>query len=132
MKTALAIAFLIFLTACSPSAVERTDEIPPAVLEGHLSFGPFSPVARIDEPTPEIPPEMFEGRFVLVSDTKGQIVYEIPVGADGHYQMELKPDTYIINVTTIGIETAKTLPAEIKLVSGETFTLDIFIDTGLR
>jgi hypothetical protein len=51
---------------------------------------------------------------------------------DGSYSVELEPGTYRIDLIPNGIDLSKELPQTVTLAAGETLTLDIDIDTGIR
>ncbi|HUF37225.1 MAG TPA: hypothetical protein VMN57_01770 [Anaerolineales bacterium] len=129
------------LAACTPAEPAddgiTTDEPGPAagaaVVQGRITFGPLQPVIQKDEPTPEIPPEAYEGRFVLVYRPDGEtLVDEAAVQPDGAYRIELAPGEYVIDFTLVGIERAENIPAAVTLTAGQVLELDIAVDTGIR
>jgi len=136
--TLLTAALLAACTPVEPAApAEATDESAPspetAVLEGLIVFGPLQPVVKKDEPTPEIPPEAYEGRMVLVYLAGGEtLLTEAAVQPDGSYRIELEPGEYVIDFTLAGIERSESVPAEVSLEAGEVMELDISVDTGIR
>jgi hypothetical protein len=132
---------LLALSACTP--VEPANEGatpdepgPPsetAVVHGRIVFGPLQPVELKDEPTPEIPPEAFEGRMVLVYRPDGEtLVTEAAVQPDGTYRVELEPGDYVIDFTLAGIERSESVPADVSLEAGALLEFDISVDTGIR
>jgi len=87
----------------------------------------------VDAPTPEIPPELFEGRKVLVYGEDGTaLIAEAAVLSDGTFHLYISPGTYVIDFSFVGIERAEGLPATLTLVSGETTQLDISVDTVMN
>jgi hypothetical protein len=104
-----------------------------AVLTGQVVFGPLTPVIVEGEPTPEIPPEAFEGRSVLIYLPDGETFFaEAQVGPDGVYRIELPPGDYVVDFTLVTIETSASVPAEITLSPGQVLEFDIDVDTGIR
>jgi len=119
------------LFSCTP-AVQET-----ALLKGAVTIGPIWPVETPGQDQP-VPPEVFTSRKIMVYDASGEkLVAEVSITqigqtAGGYYTVLLAPGTYTIDILHQGIDHADGLPAEITLSSGETLTLDINIDTGIR
>lgn len=102
-------------------------------LQGHVTIGPLQPVARVDEPTPVVPPEVYAARQIVVFATDGQAeIARVPIGPDGTYQVALPPGSYVVDINRAGIDSSKDLPAKVQIVAGQTTTLDVDIDTGIR
>jgi hypothetical protein len=120
------------LTVSCQSGTQET-----ATLKGMLTIGPLTPVERPGV-TPTAPPEVFASRKVMVYDDSGKkLVREVAITqvgqtATGSYAVELAPGTYTIDINHLGIDRAAGLPKEITLAAGQTVTLDIDIDTGIR
>ena len=121
---------LVFLLgACSAQPPQPRS----AVLQGHVTIGPLSPVVQEGVPEPTPAPELYAGRMVRVFAEDGQtLITEAPVNADGTYRVELAPGTYVVMISLVGIEFSKDLPATVPLDPDQTVTLDIGIDTGIR
>jgi hypothetical protein len=103
------------------------------LLIGHVTIGPLTPVVRIDQPTPTIPPEVFTSRQLDVYQADGKTwVSSVQFKSDGTYQISLMPGNYVIALPRKGIEHARELPKEIKIEAGQTVIVDIDIDTGMR
>ena len=101
-------------------------------LQGHVNIGPLRPVVRIDEPTPVVPPEAYAARQIVVYDADGQTeVAHVQIGPDGNYEVALPPGTYVVDLTRAGRDRSN-LPAKIQIATGQTTTLDVEIDTGIR
>ena len=102
-------------------------------LQGHVNIGPLQPVVRVDEPTPVVPPEAYAARQIVIYAADGQTeIARIQIGPDGNYDVALPPGTYVIDLTRSGIDTSKNLPAKVQIEAGQTKTLDVEIDTGIR
>ena len=121
----------LFLAGCADGAGE------PGRLEGKVTIGPIVPVERPGE-TYEVPCEVYEARKVMVYDASGRkLVREVAITqvgqtATGSYTVELAPGTYTVDINHLGIDRAAGLPREVTLAAGETLTIDIDIDTGIR
>jgi hypothetical protein len=102
-------------------------------LQGHVSIGPLQPVARADEPTPVVPPEVYAARQIVVTNADDQAdSYRVPIGPDGTYQVALAPGSYLVDFNRVGIDFSKDLPATAEIAAGQTITLNVIIDTGIR
>ena len=102
-------------------------------LQGHVNIGPLQPVVRIDEPTPVVPPEAYAARQIVVYAADGQTeIARVQIGTDGNYQVALAPGTYVVDLIRSGIDSSKNLPAKVQIAAGQTTTLDVEIDTGIR
>ena len=113
-----------------------TGQIEPDVatgtLQGHVNIGPLQPVVRVDEPTPVVPPEVYAARQIVVYAADGQTeIARVQIGPDGNYEVALPPGPYVVDLTRSGIDRSN-LPAKIQITAGQTTTLDVEIDTGIR
>jgi len=132
----LSLALLILLGSlalfsCTPAPQET------ALLKGAVTIGPIWPVEQPGE-NPPVPPEVFTSRKIMVYDASGdKLVQEVSITqigqtASGYYTVILSPGAYTIDINRLGIDSADNLPREITLTAGQTFTLDVNIDTGIR
>ena len=122
---ALATAGLL-LAGCSGDSTST------GTLEGRVTIGPISPVEQPGE-KPPAPPEVYEARKIMVYDSNGsRLIKEVNLGQDGYYSTTLKPGTYTVDINHIGIDSSSDVPIKIEISPGETVSLDIDIDTGIR
>lgn len=123
---------LFLLTACA----EPNDFPPPpnAILTGTVSVGPLGPgPVQLDAPTEEVPAEVYTSRGLQIFAEDGETpIAEVKFKSDGTYWLEITPGTYVVALIPLGIDTAEGLPVTLTLKPGETTTLDIVIDTGIR
>lgn len=142
-KIIFPLIFLILagiLAACTGSGPVRgvptsgPPEAMPAVLQGKVSIGPLSPVEPAPGKAPAtLPAELFTSRSMDIFQPDGKtLVKNISFNPDGTYKVELPPGTYVIDLKKSGLDQAEGLPKTITLNPGETQTLDITIDTGIR
>jgi len=105
---------------------------PKGTLQGQVTIGPICPVERPDRPC--LPtPETYAARKVLVLSSDGaNLVATVPLNQTGSYRVELDPGTYVVDINRAGIDRSPDVPRTITLTAGETVTLDIDIDTGIR
>jgi len=105
---------------------------PRGTLQGQVTIGPICPVERPDQPcTPT--PEAYAARKVLVLSADGAtLIATVSLNQTGYYRVELEPGTYVVDINRVGIDRSPDVPRTITLAAGETYTLDIDIDTGIR
>ena len=116
----------LFILGCSNVPSE------PGVLTGEVTIGPLVPVERPGVKY-DIPCEVYEARKVMVYDSNHRkLVDQVDIDCNGHYQVELKADIYVVDINRIGIDHSSEVPTKVEIKSGETIQLDIDIDTGIR
>ena len=126
------IAIIIAALLVSPAAGCASETQEPGTLEGNVTIGPIWPVERPGEQKP-IPPEVYEARKVMVYDKSGKrLIEEVNLSSDGYYSVQLKPETYTIDINHIGIDSSSEVPKQIVIESSKTVVLNIDIDTGIR
>ena len=124
----IAVAVVIFLSpeTSGPDVAGGT-----GTLTGNVSIGPLCPV----EPCMVSPDRLaaaYAARTLVVSDPGGSVIATtVPDPYDG-YSFRLKPGIYIIDIRHQGIDRSPDLPETVTISAGETVTLDITIDTGIR
>jgi len=120
------IALLFLLLACQVQPQAKGG------LEGKISIGPICPVER-NPPDPACQPkaETYQAWPIAVLQDDKKIT-TIVAKADGTFHIELPPGTYTVDHEKQQHFGKGTLPATVTIKSGETETLDIQIDTGIR
>ena len=115
--------------AC-PSAAPRSE----GTLEGTMAIAPICPVERIPpDPRCQPTPEMYAAHQVYVYDSAhSRFVATLIPDATGHFSAVLPVGTYVVDVQHRAIGGARDLPKTIVIKSGETVTISIDIDTGIR
>jgi hypothetical protein len=121
---------LLFISACDKQITQET-----GFLEGNISIGPICPVER-DPPDPGCLPtaETYKAYPVSVWTSNGRRkIAQINPALDGSFITELTPGNYLVILENeqnkIG---SSTLPVGISIISKETTSLNINIDTGIR
>ena len=123
----LLLGLITFSAACSAPQSTET-----GVLQGHVSIGPLIPVEQVGVPY-ITPCEVFIVRKILVYDESGKkLLKTLNIDCDGIYATELAAGKYTIDINKAGIDSSGQLPAIIEIKFGQTVTLDIDIDTGIR
>lgn len=102
------------------------------ILSGKVTIGPICPVERVGVPCP-VPSEAYLSREFIAVGTDGKTVASFHADPDGSYNVSLAPGIYVVKSAKTGIGYfSKDLPATVTIVSGQTVTLNINIDTGIR
>lgn len=105
------------------------------VLQGKVAIGPICPVERIP-PDPSCQPteETYKGWPIAVwTADKNRKVALLEPNADGTFRTLLAAGNYIVDYDKTQSYIGKqNLPATVTIKPGETTTLDIRIDTGIR
>ena len=97
-------------------------------LTGTISIGPVCPVEPCDQSAGSI----YVGRELVLLSTDGDPI-RVPLADDGSFKVNLEPTTYLIRLEGcdyLGCDQA--FPVEKTVVSGETTTLNVNLDTGIR
>lgn len=102
------------------------------ILMGKVSIGPNCPVEREGMPcTPS--PEAYTSREFIVFNSNQKEVTRFHADASGSYSISLLPGTYTVVLAKTGIGfMSKDLPATVVIKAGQSATLNIDIDTGIR
>lgn len=101
-------------------------------LSGQVSIGPICPVERegvVCTPSPEA----YASREFIVLDSNQKEVTRFRADAMGSYSISILPGTYTVVSAKTGMGyMSKDLPSTITIKSGQSTTLNIDIDTGIR
>jgi len=130
-----AIFMIAILLVLAPGCTGKAEL--PGTLEGTVIIGPIWPVERPGE-NPPVSPEVFAARKIMVYDEQGKKLMEtvditqIGQSAEGRYSIQLKPGDYVVDINKAGIDHSAEVPRTVEIKTGQTVTLDISIDTGIR
>ncbi|HLF72307.1 MAG TPA: carboxypeptidase-like regulatory domain-containing protein [Dehalococcoidia bacterium] len=117
----------------TPSATSTPIAIPAGrgAIAGRVTRGPICPVQTVP-PRPECEDAPVAG-IVLTASRNGAQVASATTGGDGRYLFLLTPGSYTIEIAPLPAPTfTKDLPRSITVREGDTVTLDVLIDTGVR
>lgn len=128
--TAIVLGFILSATGCGGSGGEPRAS---GFLKGTVTIGPLCPV----EPctiSPEHLAAVYAARKVIVyNPDRTLVVKELSLDQNnGGYSAELEAGRYIVDINHIGIDRSPDVPKTVTIDPGQTVTLDIAIDTGLR
>ena len=110
-------------------------QMPPSGPQGALSVdvvaGPTCPVEQAEDPCP---PAKVTDRSVTISTPAGAVVATVTTDAKGHFTIVLAPGDYVIQVAIVpgapGMR--QDSPGNVTVVAGQTTTVEITLDTGIR
>ena len=141
----LVLAGVMLVSACGPlaQAPPPNPSLPTAplptpnqqsgYLEVRASIGPVEPVQRIGVPSPTPSSAVCSSRGVVVytSDT-GAEVERVSFAPDCTCRVALAPGRYRVELDRHGIDLSRDLPQTVQVQQGQTTSLDVSIDTGIR
>ena len=134
MKKFVPVALVLAWAACA--AQPTPVGVPPVgFVEGKVSIGPLTPVQRIDETPPPIPPEVYAAYVIRIYRSDGTtLVLDVKIDPAGMYRAALGAGSYGIGAARAdgGTMLSRASPQPIEIQSGQTLHLDIDIDTGIR
>jgi hypothetical protein len=122
---AVAGAALVVLAACGsigPSGSQRKSGI-----EGVAVAGPQCPVEVVGSPCPARPVSV----TLTVIDSAGGVVTTFTTSADGRFQVELTPGTYML-ATRVKNGPQLLRPVTVNVKDGAYTEVRLFLDTGIR
>ncbi len=128
---AVVLGFILLATGCGGSGAGELRAS--GFLKGTVTIGPLCPV----EPctiSPEQLAAVYAARKVIVyTPDRTVVVKELSLDQNnGGYSAELEAGQYIVDINHIGIDRSPDVPKTVTIGPGQTVTLDIAIDTGLR
>src|SRR6185503_1370293 len=90
--------FLILLTCCTHK--NMTTETKSSSIEGRVTIGPLRPgPVRVDQPEPEVPPELFAShKIVVLSEDGNTKIAESKIDSKGFYKIDVPSGTYLVDV----------------------------------
>lgn len=102
-------------------------------IEVTVVAGPVCPVEQ-NPPDPACEPRPVQGARILVQPGDGRdiLVGEATTDADGHGIIRLPPGEYIVFGMDVEGLMGRPEPVAVSLESGETMSLDLVYDTGIR
>jgi hypothetical protein len=102
------------------------------LLEGVATISPLCPV----EPchiSDEARAAAYAARHLVIT-AEGPLprIYEVPFSSDGLYRIALPGGRYQVDLAKNGIDRSPGIPATVTIKQGETVTINLSIDTGIR
>lgn len=121
------LCILLALEACGGNATTPAT----ATIQGTVTAGPTCPV---ETPEGSCAPRPVSDRKVDLNTKAGAIVETTKTDSAGHYRFLTDPGSYVVHVQIVQGEIGmrQTTPGDVTVGAGQTITLDILLDTGLR
>jgi hypothetical protein len=123
---AVAVGIVMSPKTLGPDVADGTE-----TLTGNVSIGPLCPVEPCMVP-PDRLTAAYAARTIIVSDTGGSMIATTAPDPYDGYSFILKPGMYVVDIRPLGIDQSPDLPENVTIHAGETVTLDISVDTGIR
>ena len=99
-------------------------------IEGTVTIGPWTPVELPGGSHP--PPEVFTSRRIILEGSMFNRI-EVPMNGTGFFRAQVRAGTYRVTMTNCTfLGCVRALPVTVTVRPGETTTLNIDIDTGIR
>ena len=122
MRTATAALVLILV----PSACGRAHEATSGIT-GIVRAGPTCPVETIDLPCP-----LLEWEGTVRATASDGATFETDTDGDGAYALAVPPGVYDVTALTEAGGPPTAVPVRVTVAEGETLTVDLEVDTGIR
>ena len=102
------------------------------MIQGAVTIAPVCPVEQAGNPC-TASPEAYTSRLIIVYAIDGRtVIAQVHPGPTGTYQTSVSPGTYIIDIAHTGMDHSKDTPRQVVVAPGQTVTVNISIDTGIR
>lgn len=131
MRASVVVAISLLLVACAPAS--PTTPVATGELEVTVVAGPVCPVETLP-PDPACAPRPVPDARVLVSPGDGRevLVAEATTDEDGIARLELPPGDYIVSGGEVDGLFGLPSPTTATVVAGETTSVTLAYDTGIR
>ena len=130
LATALALACIALLAACGgdPTPTPEPPDKAEGILTGRVTIGPLCPVEPCANPAPDV----YSSRELLLT-RDGEAPVVLPLADDGSFQALIPTGIYSVELSDcVFLGCGLSLPVVVTVTDGETATLAIDIDTGIR
>ena len=117
----------LLLAACGQSASVAGQ----GTLTGDVEASPTCPVEQVGKPCPPAP---VPNREVQILDASGTVAATTTTDIHGHFSLTIAPGAYVVKVAIVSgqIGMRQTTPGNVTVASGQTATITIVLDTGIR
>ena len=117
----------LFVAACGAG----TSSGPFGTIAGDVVAGPTCPVERVSSPCP---PEPVQNRLVTISTPSGAEVARTTTDVTGHFSVDVRPGAYVVTVQIVQgqVGLRQITPGNVSVTAGQTTTIHIELDTGIR
>ncbi len=101
-------------------------------LEGVATIGPLCPVEPCHISDEQRAAAYAARNLVITGEGQSSKEYKVPFSLDGHYTVALPEGHYQVDIAKNGIDRSPDVPKTVAIKHGETVTVNISIDTGIR
>lgn len=101
-------------------------------LEGVVTLGPLCPVEPCQVSDEQRTLAYGARSLVITSEGLSARVYTVKFQPDGHYRIELPAGRYRVTIGKNGMDRSPDVPVSMIITRGQTVTLSLSIDTGIR
>ena len=131
LSLALLVGFSIAVAGCGASGGGTGASGPYGTLVVHVVAGPTCPVENVDHPCP---PLLIAHRRATIATLSGAAAATATTDAQGQFSVSLAPGAYVVRVAIVaGMPGLRQVtPGQVAVVAGETTTVTIELDTGIR
>jgi hypothetical protein len=118
----------VLLAACGQSASVAAAQ---GTLTGDVEASPTCPVEQVGKPCPPAP---VPNREVQVLDASGKVAASTKTDVRGHFSLAIAAGEYVVKVAIVSgqIGMRQTTPGNVTITAGQTATITIVLDTGIR
>ncbi|MDO8583751.1 MAG: hypothetical protein Q7R83_01070 [bacterium] len=115
-----------------PTSATSTSITGTGTFVGTMTIGPICPVERVDQPC--LPtPEMFAAHKVFIYNVdRSKLITTLIPDAKGNFTTVLPEGAYTVDVVHQAVGFVRGAPSTVTIISGETVTISMDIDTGIR
>ncbi len=119
-------------TTTTPTPHPAPPPVGTGTLAGSISIGPVCPVEQAGHPcTPT--PEMYAAHVVSVyTADHSKVLMTLTPDAHGAFSAKLSPGTYVVDVQHQAVGSTQGAPSTVIIKAGESTSVSISIDTGIR
>jgi hypothetical protein len=126
--------FLLLTTFFAGGCLEQDAGTNPKTgfFEANVIIGPLCPVEPCEIPEAQ-KAEIYSARKIQIyTENRKNLVKELSPGPEGYLKTGLEAGTYLVDMKPLGIDRTADLPVKIRIFPGETVSINISIDTGIR
>ena len=132
----LVLISIILISSCGKKTTEPENKgfLEGGFLEGKVTINQRCPEGDFSDCKSES--EIYKTRkIVIYTENRTSIIKEISLDQKGNYKTDLNAGNYLVDIVDINyfnVDKSSDVPKKVKIESGQTFTLNINIDVGIR
>ena len=126
------VLLLLFLSVGCKETSKSNENQSTGFLEGTVTIGPLCPVEPCNLTTQQLTDAYAARKVIVYNSERTSAIKELSLDQTGWFHAELVEGTYLVDINNTGIDRSTEVPTTIRIKVGETITLNISIDTGIR